>query len=120
LSAIQAMVLQQQRLGATTSSPRSDSAISKLNSIEEAISTLESEMFSLVPLISKPDTKSKLAKLTIKCEDLQAKQVDAVQSVGLSSQIVVVARRRSLVKRLDILSNLGSTLHGIAGDKTLK
>ena len=97
-------------------SPRSESAICRLNSLEDMLFSYENELFSLVPKVSRLETRTTLAILSGKTEELQAKHVDAVQSLGLSSQHIVATRRRSLVKRLDILWNLSKNLHKICGD----
>jgi hypothetical protein len=99
-------------------SPRSDSAFGKLNALETTVMSLEQQCFSLVPLIHLPETKTSLAILAGKTEDLQANSADAIQSLGLSAQTLVSTRRRSLVKRLDIIANLARNLHKIANDKT--
>jgi chromosome segregation ATPase len=116
LSALRIMVSDMEKSASLIPSPRSDSAITKLNSLEESLGSLEQQIFGLVPFIEKPDTKTKLSVLAGRCEELQAKHVDAIQALGLASQGIVSARRRSLVKRLDTLSTLGRTLHKIAND----
>jgi len=104
-------------VAASSSSPRSNTNLVRLDDLERRVSALESECFALVPLISQVETKTALAILKGKTEEIQAKHVDAIESLGLTNQPTIMTRRRTLVKRLDIICNLAKTLHGIAGKK---
>ena len=115
--ALQKMVFDLTKSLEALPSPRSDSTLSKLNELEETVLLLERQYFALVPQIDRPETKTTLAVLAGKTEEIQAKKVDAIQSLGLTSQVVILARRRCLAKRLDVLGSLARTLHQIANDK---
>ncbi len=99
------------------SSPRSRNMLQQLDQLEEGVDKFERDFFSLVPKITKIETKTSLAVLSGDAEKFQAKYVDAIQSLGYSSQALIATRRRSLVKRLDVLVNLGKNLHQIASER---
>ena len=111
LSGLQSTIAELEKSSAKLPSPRSDSALEKLNSFEASLANLEQQIFALVPIINKPETRTKLSILAGMCDEFQAKHVDAVQSLGFTSQDVISVRRKSLVRRLDILNALGRTLY---------
>lgn len=97
-------------------SPRSSSALARLNALEETVSGMESHVFALVPLTTRVETKTKLAVMVGEIEKVQDKHVDAIQAEGLGCKQVVATRRRALVKRLHILAALVKTLHKISSE----
>ena len=97
-------------------SPRSLNAVSKLSEVESQIGSLERELFSLVPLTNRLETKTRLAVMVGEIEKMQDKHVDAIQSLGLTAQSLIATRRRALVKRLVILATLARTLHDVSSN----
>ena len=106
-----------QRQAVKSESPRSFDALGRLDALERPLYALEQEIFAIVPVIHLPDARTKLSLLSGRCEELQTKHVDAIQSLGFAHLAIVSVRRISLVRRLDILHSLVQRLHAIAGQR---